>query len=629
MEKDGLPAEARWHESVSYTARGLARYQIALQHTRLNRARTITDTSPQAAAARASVQIKAWDDEWRQKTAFQAGVERAALRTHEAQKALQILRGLLHSSLTVNHKVNWDSMIVPFSEPRPMAPRPARLFPEREPTRPEAAPLPAKPEKPTAKLREPNRRDPKYDPGTTASTLDALVPRRWRARKAAAERCFQEDVRAWMAERTWIDNYLQVWETEVARSRALHSQQLAAYELAHAEWLRRRSEHDVSEVLRLERAEAKHKAALSEWRERGNQHMQAEKQRLDGIKTLIASLHPDAVEDHFRLVLECSDYPECIPRDFNLGYNPQTQTLVVEQRFPAPEELPTLKEAVWAKTKQECVEKHLAAREANDLYDDVLYQVCLRTIHEALDADEFDCIAAVVFNGYVKGVDRGTGREITSYILSIHVTTAEFLALDLSKVEPRACFKTLKGVGSSKLYGLAPIAPVLRLNREDARFIEGKEVIAAMNEATNLAAMDWEDFEHLIRELFEAEFAGRGGEVKVTQASRDRGVDAVVFDPDPVSGGKIILQAKRYTNTVGVEAVRDLYGTVISEGANKGILITTADYGPEAYTFAKNLPITLLSGGNLLYLLDKHGHRARIDLQEAKLAQREQEQRAP
>ncbi len=42
--------------------------------------------------------------------------------------------------------------------------------------------------------------------------------------------------------------------------------------------------------------------------------------------------------------------------------------------------------------------------------------------------------------------------------------------------------------------------------------------------ATTAAAMDWEDFEHLVRELFEQEFAQSGGEVRVTQASRDGGV---------------------------------------------------------------------------------------------------------
>jgi restriction system protein len=130
--------------------------------------------------------------------------------------------------------------------------------------------------------------------------------------------------------------------------------------------------------------------------------------------------------------------------------------------------------------------------------------------------------------------------------------------------------------------------------------------------------MDWEDFEHLIREVFEKEFSQNGGEVKITQASRDGGVDAVAFDPDPIRGGKIVIQAKRYTNTVGVSAVRDLYGTVVNEGATKGILVTTADYGPDAYGFAKGKPLTLLSGANLLHLLEKHGHKATIDLKAAK-----------
>ena len=52
--------------------------------------------------------------------------------------------------------------------------------------------------------------------------------------------------------------------------------------------------------------------------------------------------------------------------------------------------------------------------------------------------------------------------------------------------------------------------------------------------------------------------------------------------------------------------------------SNKGILVTTADYGPDAYEFAKDKPLTLLSGNNLLHHLAKHGHQARIDLKEAK-----------
>ncbi|MGB6154531.1 MAG: restriction endonuclease, partial [Castellaniella sp.] len=61
-----------------------------------------------------------------------------------------------------------------------------------------------------------------------------------------------------------------------------------------------------------------------------------------------------------------------------------------------------------------------------------------------------------------------------------------------------------------------------------------------------------------------------------------------------------------YSNTVGVSAVRDLYGTMLDEGANKGILVTTSKYGPDAYHFSKDKPIELIDGPGLLYLLQKH-----------------------
>ena len=196
------------------------------------------------------------------------------------------------------------------------------------------------------------------------------------------------------------------------------------------------------------------------------------------------------------------------------------------------------------------------------------------------------------------------------------------MKLNLSAIDPKAWFKSAKGVSAASLANIAPVAPLVTISKEDKRFIEAHEVADTLDEGTNLAAMDWQEFEHLVRELFEKEFGANGGEVKITQASRDGGVDAVAFDPDPIRGGKIVIQAKRYTNVVGVSAVRDLYGTVVSEGASKGILVTTSHYGNDAYEFAKDKPLTLLNGGHLLYLLEKHGYRAKIDIKEAKELQK-------
>ena len=59
------------------------------------------------------------------------------------------------------------------------------------------------------------------------------------------------------------------------------------------------------------------------------------------------------------------------------------------------------------------------------------------------------------------------------------------------------------------------------------------------------------------------------------------------YDSRPIFGGKVVIQAKRYKNTVGVSAVRDLFGTMQNEGATKGILVTTSGYGQASHDFAE------------------------------------------
>lgn len=324
----------------------------------------------------------------------------------------------------------------------------------------------------------------------------------------------------------------------------------------------------------------------------------------------------EAVIEHSTMVLDASDYPGLVEKNFDLQYEKSEKILLVEYQLPDPESIPKTKSVRYIASSDEFRETKISQKEARDLYDQICYQVCLRTLHEVFEADTPNHISAVVFNGVCRTVSKATGKEIESTIMSLMVSKPDFLDLNLDRIEPKSCFRTLKGVAAASLSGLASIAPVMILDKSDKRFIDSRPV--NVDHSTNIAAMDWEQFEHLVRELFEKEFSSRGGEVKVTQSSSDGGVDAVAFDPDPISGGKIVIQAKRYTKTVGVAAVRDLYGTILSEGASKGILVTTADYGPEAYKFATGKPITLLNGSNLLHLLEKHGTRATIDLAAAR-----------
>jgi restriction system protein len=50
-----------------------------------------------------------------------------------------------------------------------------------------------------------------------------------------------------------------------------------------------------------------------------------------------------------------------------------------------------------------------------------------------------------------------------------------------------------------------------------------------------------------------------------------------------------------------------------NEGATKGILVTTSGYGKASFEFADGKPLELLSGSNLLFLLEENtGIEARI-----------------
>ena len=144
----------------------------------------------------------------------------------------------------------------------------------------------------------------------------------------------------------------------------------------------------------------------------------------------------------------------------------------------------------------------------------------------------------------------------------------------------------------------------------DPRFVKETDILSGLDSRPNLMGLTPSEFESLITNLFEQ----MGLETRLTQPSRDGGVDCVAYDLRPIFGGKVVIQAKRYRDTVGVAAVRDLFGTVVNEGAGKGILVTTSGFGQASHDFANGKPLELIDGANLLYLLHEHaGVEAKIE----------------
>lgn len=541
-------------------------YYIEIRHEGLHKYREIRGSDKHVVEQKAFVQKKQWDDMWSKKQeikkktelkqkASQQQAEKSSWadqQTLAAQVELANINNALAHTLSIDDKIDWESLKDDsnFDGPKPMQP----------------------------KMSNPPKEPNEIDFLPKLSILDKLISSMKQKKIDEKNKLFNEKTDEWKS-------LIEVIDKEHQTKLNLYSSQLK-------EWEENKKEFEINKD--------ETNGAINFQKE---QYYKGEK---------------SAIEEYCDMVLSNSVYPDYFPQEFDIEYNENNKTLIVEYSLPDISDLPTLKEVKFLKSKDEYKETHITDPVKRKMYDKLLYDVTLRTNHELFEADIIEAVDSIVFNGWVNSINKATGKNEEACILSLQTTKEEFLEINLEQVDSKACFKSLKGIGSSSLYSLTPIAPILKINREDSRFVSAINIADSMEDTTNLAAMDWQDFEHLIRELFEKEFNTTGGEVKITRASRDGGVDAIAFDPDPIRGGKIVIQAKRYTNVVGVSSVRDLYGTVLNEGATKGILVSTADYGPDAYNFAKDKPLTLLNGNNLLHLLHKHGHRAKIDLKEAK-----------
>jgi restriction system protein len=429
--------------------------------------------------------------------------------------------------------------------------------------------------------REPEPQDSWIEP--ESNFLDSLFPFWWRRKIRVARQQSEDEFQRRHSD--WLIDCKEIQDA----NKALEN----AHQNSHAKWIKKKLAWEA--------------------------HRDKARRELDAMHVSLKKGQAKGVEWLFQNVWEQLPLPRSIiSGKYRVSFNEMTKTLIVDLDLPELDSLPKIKSVRYVAARgdiEEVMHKESVLRAA---YDDFVYQIMLGVLYAFVVCDEEEVVTAFAVNGWVTYINRATGNQTTACIATLHCSIDELSKINMKAVDPKACFRSLKGIASPQVSSLTPVRPIMEIDRSDKRFVSSHEVMSVIREGTNIAAVGWEEFEHLIRELFEREFSANGGEVKVTQASRDGGVDAIAFDPDPIRGGKIVIQAKRYTNTVEVSAVRDLYGTVLAEGATKGILVTTSSFGADAHRFAKDKPLTLMDGNNLLYLLAKHGHVARIDLAEAK-----------
>jgi len=316
----------------------------------------------------------------------------------------------------------------------------------------------------------------------------------------------------------------------------------------------------------------------------------------------------EAVISYFTLVLTNSKYRISWEKGNNIAYSNESKEMIIDFKLPNIDIIPLEKDYKYIKSTDYIEPKYRKKTEIDSCYKSLISGIALRTIYEIFKSDAADSISILTFNGVIDANNLQNGKCERRTIISILISRSEYETIEFSNIEPISCIQGLSAAISPSPHELIAIKPIREFSMIDKRFVEEENVISKLDNRPNLMDLNPFEFENLVSNLF----SQMGLETKQTRTSKDGGVDAIAFDKRPVIGGKIIIQAKRYKNTVGVSAVRDLYGTLLNEGGCKGILVTTSTYGSDAYVFSKNKPIELIDGAGLLYLLKQVGINAKI-----------------
>jgi restriction system protein len=323
---------------------------------------------------------------------------------------------------------------------------------------------------------------------------------------------------------------------------------------------------------------------------------------IQGHQAAFATGQPESVEWFVNHVLTASRYPPDFPHQHQVAYRPENRDVVVEFELPPQQVVPAIRGYRFVKSRDAIDPLPRPATEIKQRYARLIACVALRVLHEIFLATPADVVEAVVFNGRVSTIDRATGKPSRPHLLSVEAERSVFTDLVLASVEPAACLSRLNALVSPNPFDMEAVEPFITFDLTRFRFTDNMDVVAGLDSRPNLLKLTPTEFEHLVRELFVA----MGAEAWTTIPSKDGGVDAVAVSKNLFFGGTCLIQAKRWTGLVGLEAVHALTGVMADHNATRGVLVTTSWFGRASEQFANRNRITLVHGGELKHLIKEY-----------------------
>ncbi len=113
----------------------------------------------------------------------------------------------------------------------------------------------------------------------------------------------------------------------------------------------------------------------------------------------------------------------------------------------------------------------------------------------------------------------------------------------------------------------------------------------ASSPASDIDSMSGQEFERFLASLFQE----MGYDVRLTPGSSDYGADLILNKGTEC----IVVQAKRHSQTVGIKAVQEVAAAVPYYNGTRGMVVTNAQFSPNAIELARKLHIELWDGARL------------------------------
>jgi len=175
---------------------------------------------------------------------------------------------------------------------------------------------------------------------------------------------------------------------------------------------------------------------------------------------------------------------------------------------------------------------------------------------------------------------------MTTAELAVHLDKSPTWVKSASARAQRRLRSLLEVEGKpSRIVVAAEPSPIVEPGQLYALDIVGRELIRSLAQRPHLLrTLDWRTFERLLAGILE-EFEY---EVELTRGTKDGGIDIFAIKrAGPFGAHKYVLQAKRWTNMVGIEPVRELLFLRDQHKVTKACLATTSRFTRGALELAR------------------------------------------